>query len=197
MLKQVKLLGLVAVMSLGLNMVGCTDVEDTNTTEPVEQKQQLEETKTDNKEEVKEEKKEEVKEEMAQCYDCGQYKPIKDMAFNGRSYHCGCVDEEPTEELWVCPGCDGSYPESEMIEDTENGVYLCNDCYNAYMNEIESANQVQCDNCGESVHIDDIVEVDGYRFCFYCYNAGAATWTCEDCGRVNSLGEMCECECNN
>ena len=72
-------------------------------------------------------------EHVAQCYDCGEYKKVKDMEFNGRSFHCGCVDQEPTEELWVCPGCDGSYPESEMIEDTENGIWYCYSCYDEIM----------------------------------------------------------------
>ena len=73
-------------------------------------------------------------EHIGQCYDCGEYKPAKDMEFDGRSFHCGCIDEEPTEELWVCPGCDGSYPESEMIEDTENGIWYCYGCYDEIMN---------------------------------------------------------------
>ena len=194
MLKQVKLLGLVTVMSLGLNMVGCTDVENTNTSEPVKQEQHLEENKRDNKEEVKEEKREEVKEEkreeaMAQCYDCGQYKPIKGMSFNGRSYHCGCANK-------CCLYCNQEIPYGKEIcvDDT---LYFCNVCYSEYMNDIESSNQVQCDNCGESVHTDDTIEVDGYVFCSYCYNNGAATWTCENCGSVVPLGEMCECEYNN
>lgn len=72
-------------------------------------------------------------EHVAQCYDCGEYKKAKDMEFNGRSFHCGCVDEEPTEELWVCPDCGGSYTEGDMIEDTENGVWYCYSCYDEIM----------------------------------------------------------------
>ena len=52
--------------------------------------------------------KEESEEEMGQCYDCGEWKPVSEMTFNGRSYHCGCVDnmmsvEEGYESLcnWV------------------------------------------------------------------------------------------------
>lgn len=72
-------------------------------------------------------------EHMAQCYDCGEYKKAKDMEFNGRSFHCGCVDEEPTEELLICPNCGGSYTEDDMIEDTENGVWYCYGCYDEIM----------------------------------------------------------------
>lgn len=73
-------------------------------------------------------------EHAAQCYDCGEVKNVKEMEYNGRSFHCGCIDQEPAEELWVCPGCDGSYPESEMLEDTENGIWYCYGCYNEIMN---------------------------------------------------------------
>lgn len=31
-------------------------------------------------------------EEIGQCYDCGEFKPISEMTFNGRSYHCGCLE---------------------------------------------------------------------------------------------------------
>ena len=37
-------------------------------------------------------------EEMGQCYDCGEFKPISEMTFNGRSYHCGCLENMPTVE---------------------------------------------------------------------------------------------------
>lgn len=74
-------------------------------------------------------------EHVAQCYDCGEYKKAKDMEFNGRSFHCGCVDEESDEELLVCPSCGGSYTESDMIEDTENGIWYCYGCYDEIMND--------------------------------------------------------------
>ena len=176
MLKQVKLLGLVTVMSLGLNLVGCEDVEDTEIQSINPQVQEQlntlnKEQKLDNKEENKKDNKEEKKkEEMGQCYDCGEYKPIKDMTFNGRSYHCGCTnkccfycneeipygkeireddlyfcnacyseymnDKESEEPILVCPGCDGSYYESDMIEETNNGIMYCSDCYGRIMNDI-------------------------------------------------------------
>ena len=37
-------------------------------------------------------------EEIGQCYDCGEFKPISEMTFNGRSYHCGCLENMPTVE---------------------------------------------------------------------------------------------------
>ena len=53
------------------------------------------------------------KEEKGQCYDCGEYYPIKDMYFNGRSYHCGCraANEYSTEtqEESYCGLCGDSY----------------------------------------------------------------------------------------
>jgi hypothetical protein len=72
-------------------------------------------------------------EHEAQCYDCGEVKNVKEMEYNGRSFHCGCIDQEPAEDLWVCPGCDGNYPENEMLEDTENGIWYCYGCYNEIM----------------------------------------------------------------
>lgn len=37
-------------------------------------------------------------EEMGQCYDCGEFKPVFEMTFDGRSYHCGCLENMPTVE---------------------------------------------------------------------------------------------------
>ena len=37
-------------------------------------------------------------EELGQCYDCGEFKPISEMTFNGRSYHCGCLENMLTVE---------------------------------------------------------------------------------------------------
>lgn len=37
-------------------------------------------------------------EEIGQCYDCGEFKPISEMTFNGRSYHCGCLENMLTVE---------------------------------------------------------------------------------------------------
>ena len=123
------------------------DVQQENVIQNDKEVKDKENNKTNKAEEKKEETKSEEKyckwcekktdhnsdDHIGQCYDCGEYKPAKDMEFNGRSFHCGCIDEEPTEELWVCPGCDGSYPESEMIEDTENGIWYCYGCYDEIM----------------------------------------------------------------
>ena len=70
-----------------------------------------------------------------QCYDCGEYYPIKNMTFNGRSYHCGCVTEEPVEKTIVCPNCGVSMSHDEAIE-YQDGIEYCYDCYNSLMNEI-------------------------------------------------------------
>ena len=136
------------------------DVQQENVIQNDKEVKDKENNKTNKAEEKKEETKSEEKyckwcekktdhnsdNHIGICYDCGREMKAKDMEYNGRSFHCGCVD------------------------------------------------QVQCYNCSKSVHIDDTVEVDGYVFCNYCYNHGAATWTCENCGKAVSLGEMCECE---
>ena len=136
------------------------DVQQENVIQNDKEVKDKENNKTNKAEEKKEETKSEEKyckwcekktdhnsdDHIGICYDCGREMKAKDMEYNGRSFHCGCVD------------------------------------------------QVQCYNCSKSVHIDDTVEVDGYVFCNYCYNHGAATWTCENCGKAVSLGEMCECE---
>ena len=113
------------------------DIQQENVVENNKEVKDKEDNKTNKAEEKKketkqqEEKKEEKKycdwcedyadhntdEHVAQCYDCGEYKKAKDMEFNGRSFHCGCVDEEPTEELLICPNCGKNYPASEMCED--------------------------------------------------------------------------------
>ena len=136
------------------------DVQQENVIQNDKEVKDKENNKTNKAEEKKEETKSEEKyckwcekktdhnsdDHIGICYDCGREMKAKDMEYNGRSFHCGCVD------------------------------------------------QVQCYNCSKSVHLDDTVEVDGYVFCNYCYNHGAATWTCENCGKAVSLGEMCECE---
>lgn len=136
------------------------DVQQENVIQNDKEVKDKENNKTNKAEEKKEETKSEEKyckwcekktdhnsdDHIGICYDCGREMKAKDMEYNGRSFHCGCVD------------------------------------------------QVQCYNCSKSVHIDDTVEVDGYVFCNYCYNHGAATWTCENCGKAVPLGEMCECE---
>ena len=136
------------------------DVQQENVIQNDKEVKDKENNKTNKAEEKKEETKSKEKyckwcekktdhnsdDHIGICYDCGREMKAKDMEYNGRSFHCGCVD------------------------------------------------QVQCYNCSKSVHIDDTVEVDGYVFCNYCYNHGAATWTCENCGKAVPLGEMCECE---
>ena len=72
-------------------------------------------------------------EHVAQCYDCGELKNVKEMEYNGRSFHCGCV---PEKELLVCPSCGGSFDENDMLEETENGIMYCYNCYDDIMNAI-------------------------------------------------------------
>ena len=59
----------------------------------------------------------------AQCYDCGEYKLMDYMVFDGNKYHCGCAEEA----------------------------------------------LVQCDRCGEEVDINDTVYYgEGERYCYPC-----------------------------
>lgn len=146
MKKNFKAMMLGLVLVGGLNLVGCQstqDVEDTQEPEKVKievpvdkEEKEIDEKKEEKpveepkKEEVKEpvKKEEPKKEEMGQCYDCGEYYPVKNMTFNGRSYHCGCADDkvycgycgeeghteescewkvydEELDDVWVCPNC--------------------------------------------------------------------------------------------
>lgn len=108
-------------------------------------------------------------EHMAQCYDCGEYKKAKDMEFNGRSFHCGCVDEEPTEELLICPNCGKKYPASEMCED------YCPECYEELFidgdSEVNSELWV-CPDCGGSYPESEMIEdtENGVWYCYSCYD---------------------------
>lgn len=132
-------------------------------------------------------------EHVTQCYDCGEYKPIKDMIFNGRSYYCGCANE-------YCEECKQEIPYGEENYVCDE-VYLCDACYTNYLNEQyqqeqEQNNQVSCEGCGRMMDANEAYNSDGYNYCEDCYNNGAATWVCPNCGASVPNGEMCECEWN-
>ena len=96
MLKQIKVLGIALVLGLGLNMVGCDDVEDTNIDDTqITQEENIEENNNDNENlEVEEEETT----DMVDCYDCGKTKKESEMEFDGRSYHCGCVERKEAQK---------------------------------------------------------------------------------------------------
>lgn len=260
MLKQVKVLGLSIVIGLGMNLVGCVDTQDTNVEENnihVEQsKNTTQENKSTEKKEVKEESKKETKqnkvqkqqkEEMGQCYDCGEYKPVKNMVYNGRSYHCGCINVEcdncrnevpyntlhidVDNQVYLCPNCCKGFENSPHFcpdcfgpvykghENVVDGGYIiCDMCYDAYMQELngfeeegnnyeeEQDNEeypnsylenqgeyVDCDECGKTIKTSEACEVDGYLYCQDCYDAGAGTYVCPECGARVYYGTQCEC----
>ena len=90
------------------------------------------ETKKETNKETKKETNKETKVKTGQCYDCGEYYPVNEMTFDGRSYHCGCdagyCDNCGTHILHAnkCP-----YPEIAMHQ--VDGLKLCTNCYNTYI----------------------------------------------------------------
>ena len=138
MLKQIKVLGIALVLRLGLNMVGCDDVEDTNTdnisdyTLKDQQEQNIEENNNDNENlEVEEETT-----DMVDCYDCGKTKKESEMEFDGRSYHCGCVERKEEQKhdafIYICDQIDSILDEigmgnngmAEIDENNDIRVYV-------------------------------------------------------------------------
>ena len=183
-----KLRKLVAgLMVMGsLAMVGCDDVKDTGaameeSNKPkVEKKVEKKETeKTEDKKDVKEEKKAEPKKEAkGQCYDCGEYFPIKDMTYNGRSYHCGCI---------ACEACGTRmHSKKEMNVSPYTSATLCGPCYKMEQEEMEQwekdgeamenrnlpeTSAPMCSNCGkrpavyvESELCEECVQSTGYQY---------------------------------
>lgn len=104
-----------------------------------------------------------------QCYDCGEYKPISEMEFNGRSYHCGCADEDDI----VCAGCGVLMSEDEAYE--FNYQLYCSNCYDEMTYESydeqydENGYATHCYNCDSS----DIEYIDEYNY--ICHNCGIQT----------------------
>lgn len=78
--------------------------------------------KVEEKEEKQPKKESKKKVEKGQCYDCGEYYPVSQMTFNGRSYHCGCANK-------YCEQCKKEIPYGEEIVMGDN-CYLCEYCYN-------------------------------------------------------------------
>ena len=173
-------LGLMVAGSL--TMVGCDDVKDTSDaldnqpTKKVEEKVENKEVETEKEtetKEVKEEKAEPKKEEKGQCYDCGEYFPVKDMSFNGRSYHCGCV---------ACEACGTRmHSKKEMKTSLYTGGTICKDCYVMEQNEKQYESEEEttepevmvpmCERCGErpadyveSGLCNQCVESTGYEY---------------------------------
>ena len=82
-------------------------------------------------------------EEMGQCYDCGEFKPVSEMTFNGRSYHCGCRPE--------------GY-------DTEGYCSLCNEYTNSLRRTTLEGSQLDvCPSCLDSINNGDYDDIDMYN----------------------------------
>ena len=79
-------------------------------------------------------------EEMGQCYDCGEFKPVSEMTFNGRSYHCGCRPE--------------GY-------DTEGYCNLCNEYTNSLRRATLEGSQLNvCPSCLDSINSGSYDKID-------------------------------------
>ena len=119
--------------------------------------------------------------DYGQCYDCGEYKLIKNMTYNGRSYHCGCIEETVT---YNCVECG-----AEIVLDADaDAMDLCNDCIN------KAEQTRQCDQCFNMININEMQEIDGCYYCPTCIANGAGTYICDYCGKAIYYGTMCECE---
>ena len=119
--------------------------------------------------------------DYGQCYDCGEYKLINNMTFNGRSYHCGCAEETVT---YSCVECG-----AEIVLDADaDAMDLCNDCIN------KAEQTRQCDQCFNLININEMQEIDGCYYCATCIANGAGTYPCDYCGKAVYYGTMCECE---
>ena len=68
-----------------------------------------------------------------QCYDCGNNYNINSMnSFNGRSFHCGCKEEEimvnTEQEALITEGTCGDCGTTNIDIMDNAGGYLCNEC---------------------------------------------------------------------
>ena len=144
--------------------------------------------------------------EYGQCYDCGEYKLIKNMVDNGRSYHCGCSNE-------YCEDCKKEIPYGEEIIMGDN-CYVCQSCYENYIKEeycpeCDAVRPIQhdcwdayayCNHCDCELNEGEVYYLDSQTVCKDCYNAyilyGAEEkdYTCPDCGYHGPCGTLCDCD---
>lgn len=106
-----------------------------------------------------------VEQEIGQCYDCGEYKPVDQMTFNGRSYHCGCL-------VGNCEACGTSVFKGQ--DKYSNGFLLCSACYQQEQDEMKQY---------EAEPNNQIL-----------YGTDEENYTCPDCGYTGPFGTMCDCE---
>lgn len=133
---KIKKLSIVILLVGSLTIVGCQNTYDVEEPDKVKIDVPSEEKET-GKEKLNEE--EYKKEEMGQCYDCGEYYPVKNMTFNGRSYHCGCVDNRE-----YCEYCseEGHTEESckwKVYDEELGDAWVCSNCGR------ENVGQVLCE----------------------------------------------------
>ena len=128
------------------------------------------------------------------CYDCGVEKAASQMQFNGRSFHCGCVNTV----ISYCDDCGEGLTEDTIV--VLGGFDLCQHCYDARTSAAleETEEMILCAGCGISMHEHDAVEdSEGRLYCNTCYHDIFdlnREWVCDMCGRVNVGEVLCECE---
>ena len=154
--------------TLVLPMVGCQSAREQELEQRLHglEKQQLEqrigeledekdakeEKAKDNKESKKSDKKEycewcekktdhKSEDHIGVCYDCGKEMKVKYMTYNGRSFHCGCVDQGPTENYEFHYHYDNNeYYNSEDYYNNEENYYEENNNYEENYNYEENNN---------------------------------------------------------
>lgn len=109
--------------------------------------------------------------EKGQCYDCGEYYPVSQMTFNGRSYHCGCV---------ACEVCGTRMAKSDV--NYVDGFAMCKPCKAWHIEEKEQWEEEQkleeeqenfsfnCDICGESIPPGEEYGQQATVYCINCWN---------------------------
>lgn len=105
---------------------------------------------------------------IGQCYDCGEEMKASLMSFNGRSFHCGCVDyskEQISGVVINCSTCGIEMLEEHTLYDAETGLPVCGDCASA------QSNKIRCEGCDRYFDESEMIEEtqNGVLYCFDCY----------------------------
>ncbi len=95
------------------------------------------------------------------------------------------VCEDCLREYSCCEHCEEYYPRGEMIC-IDNGVYVCQNCLDAYYSPCED-----CENYYPTDYLYSAVDGDGHEF-FICENCRDSYEVCDECGRYVSYDDCFE-----